>query len=51
MVRFKAICMQVIEQLLGGEIDYAKIAATADEAVSTSDIKASIAAMSFVLSR
>lgn len=49
--RFKEICMQVIEELLGREIDYAKIAATTETATSTSDIKASIAAMSFILSR
>ena len=51
MERFKEICTQVIEELLGREIDYAKIAATAETAVTTSDIKASVAAMSFILSR
>lgn len=45
------MCVQVIEKLLGGEIDYAAIAETAESEVSTSDIKASIAAMSFILSR
>ena len=49
--RFKETCMQVIEELLGRAIDYDKIAATAETAASTSDIKASIAAMSFILSR
>lgn len=48
-VRFKVIGMQVMSQLLGGEIDYAKIAATGEEA-SASDIKASVAALSFILS-
>ena len=49
--RFKEICMQVVEQLLGNELDYAKLAATAETVVSASDIKASIAAMDFILSR
>ena len=43
--------MQVVEQLLGNELDYAKLAATAETVVSASDIKASIAAMDFILSR
>ena len=51
MERFKEICVQVTEQLLGREIDYDKIAATAETPASASDIKASIAAMSFILSR
>lgn len=51
VVRFACIAEEVLAQLLGGEIDYAKIAATAEAPMTASDIKASVAAMSFVLSR
>eukprot|EP01047_Picozoa_sp_COSAG01_P053196 COSAG01_NODE_5674_length_4107_cov_23.811876_8_plen_45_part_01 len=40
--------MQVLAQVLGGEIDYTKVAKIT-EGASPSDLKASIAALDFIL--
>ena len=51
-VRFKVICMQVMSQLLGGEIDYEKVLKiTVDTGHGSSDVKAAVAALDFIISR
>ena len=51
-VRFKVICMQVMSQLLGGEIDYEKVLKiTEDTGHGSSDVKAAVAALDFIISR
>jgi hypothetical protein len=45
-VNFKLMVMQVMAELLGGEIDYAKLEKALSDA---SDIKASVAALAFIL--
>ncbi|XP_041034561.1 COMM domain-containing protein 4 isoform X2 [Carcharodon carcharias] len=50
-VKMKLLCVQVLKDLLGDGIDYEKIAKlTADAKFETSDIKATIAVLNFVLS-
>ena len=41
--------MQVMGQLLGGEVDFEKIAKVSGEGSSSSDLKASVAALNFIL--
>ncbi|XP_072349034.1 COMM domain-containing protein 4 isoform X1 [Scyliorhinus torazame] len=49
-VKMKLLCVQVMKELLGDGIDYEKIAKlTADAKFETSDIKATIAVLNFVL--
>lgn len=50
-VKMKLLVVQVIEDIIGGKIDYAKVfKLTADAKYELSDVKASIAAISFVIS-
>lgn len=50
-VKMRLLCAQVIKDLLGEEIDYAKVEKlTSDAKYELSDVKASIAALSFILS-
>eukprot|EP00999_Lentomonas_sp_LEN2_P000786 NODE_1785_length_740_cov_66.298532_g1735_i0.p1 GENE.NODE_1785_length_740_cov_66.298532_g1735_i0~~NODE_1785_length_740_cov_66.298532_g1735_i0.p1 ORF type:complete len:199 (+),score=26.02 NODE_1785_length_740_cov_66.298532_g1735_i0:124-720(+) len=50
-VRMKLLCVQVINNLLGAEFDYAKIEKlTADAKYDLSDIKAAIAGVAFIIS-
>ncbi|CAH1789982.1 unnamed protein product [Owenia fusiformis] len=49
-VKIKLLCAQVIKDLLGGSIDFAKVfKLTADAKFDTSDVKASISGLSFIL--
>ncbi|ELU04548.1 hypothetical protein CAPTEDRAFT_127889, partial [Capitella teleta] len=50
-VKMKLLCVQVLRSLVGGEIDYDKVhKLTADAKFEVGDVKASIAALSFILS-
>ena len=50
-VKIKLLCAQVVGEMLGGSIDYAKAAKlTADAKFEISDIKAAIAALNFIFS-
>ncbi|XP_033624970.1 COMM domain-containing protein 4-like [Asterias rubens] len=50
-VKMKLLCVQVIKDLLGDSIDYEKVyKLTADAKYETGDVKASIAALNFILS-
>eukprot|EP00057_Strongylocentrotus_purpuratus_P001657 XP_001200580.2 PREDICTED: COMM domain-containing protein 4 [Strongylocentrotus purpuratus] len=50
-VKMKLLCGQVIKDLLGDKIDFEKVyKLTADAKYESSDVKASIAALSFILS-
>ncbi|XP_059496080.1 COMM domain-containing protein 4 [Stegostoma tigrinum] len=50
-VKVKLLCVQVLKDLLGDGIDYEKVAKlTSDAKFETSDIKATIAVLNFVLS-
>ncbi|XP_001200580.3 COMM domain-containing protein 4 [Strongylocentrotus purpuratus] len=50
-VKMKLLCGQVIKDLLGDNIDFEKVyKLTADAKYESSDVKASIAALSFILS-
>ena len=50
-VKMRLLCVQVIKDLLGESIDYAKVEKlTSDAKYEPSDVKASVAALSFVLS-
>ncbi|XP_064169252.1 COMM domain-containing protein 4 isoform X2 [Anguilla rostrata] len=47
----KLLCVQVLKDLLGEDIDYCKVAKiTADAKFESGDIKASVAVLSFILS-
>lgn len=50
-IKMKLLCAQVLKDLLGDQIDYEKVyKLTADAKFESGDIKASIAALSFILS-
>nr|AAQ20037.1 hypothetical protein FLJ20452 [Branchiostoma belcheri tsingtauense] len=50
-VKMKLLCVQVVKDLLGQSIDYDKVhKLTADAKYEAGDVKASIAALSFILS-
>ncbi|XP_007907665.1 COMM domain-containing protein 4 isoform X1 [Callorhinchus milii] len=50
-VKMKLLCVQVLKELLGEGIDYEKITKlTADAKFDSSDVKATIAVLSFILS-
>ncbi|KAK2183535.1 hypothetical protein NP493_307g00001 [Ridgeia piscesae] len=50
-VKMKLLCVQVVKKLLGSEIDYDKVSSlTAAAKFETGDVKASLAALTFILS-
>ncbi|KXJ06943.1 COMM domain-containing protein 4 [Exaiptasia diaphana] len=50
-IKMRLLCAQVIKNLLGAEIDYAKVEKlTSDAKYDVGDIKATIAAIAFILS-
>uniref|UniRef100_A0A1A8KB99 COMM domain containing 4 n=1 Tax=Nothobranchius kuhntae TaxID=321403 RepID=A0A1A8KB99_NOTKU len=50
-IKMKLLCAQVLKDLLGGGIDFDKVAKlTADAKFESGDIKASVAVLSFILS-
>lgn len=49
-IKMKLLCSQVVKDILSGEIDYQKVfKLTADAKFESGDVKASIAALSFIL--
>ncbi|XP_064645377.1 COMM domain-containing protein 4-like [Lineus longissimus] len=50
-IKMKLLCAQVMKDLLGGKMDYEKVhKLTADAKFESGDIKASVAALNFILS-